>query len=110
MRYFILQLEPDEVDADAEEFLNELNLLSDVPVVYPGTVTIVMLITSFYSIPCTQTPFTEKNLFSYFTRDGRVLTISGFIIFIKVGQEKEKVKNQPPNVDSSSLVIVSTAR
>lgn len=31
-----MQLEPDEVDADAEEFLNELNLLSDVPVVYPG--------------------------------------------------------------------------
>ncbi|XP_054261722.1 striatin-3 isoform X1 [Macrosteles quadrilineatus] len=30
------KLEPDEVDADAEEFLNELNLLSDVPVVYPG--------------------------------------------------------------------------
>lgn len=39
-----MQLEPDEVDADAEEFLNELNLLSDVPVVYPGTVMIVMLI------------------------------------------------------------------
>ncbi|XP_046664068.1 striatin-3 isoform X1 [Homalodisca vitripennis] len=30
------KLEPDDVDADAEEFLNELNLLSDVPVVYPG--------------------------------------------------------------------------
>lgn len=105
-----MQLEPDEVDADAEEFLNELNLLSDVPVVYPGTVTIVMLITSCYSILCAQTPFTEKNLFSYFTRDGRVLTISGFVFFMKVGQERKKVKNQPPNVDSSSLVIVSTAR
>lgn len=52
-----MQLEPDEVDADAEEFLNELNLLSDVPVVYPGTVTIVMLITSCYSILCAQDPF-----------------------------------------------------
>lgn len=104
-----MQLEPDEVDADAEEFLNELNLLSDVPVVYPGTVTIIMLITSCYSIPCAQTPFTEKNLFSYFNRDGRVLTITGFVFFMKFGQEREKIKNQPPNVDSSSLVIVLTA-
>lgn len=91
-----MQLEPDEVDADAEEFLNELNLLSDVPVVYPGTVTIVMLITSCYSILCAQTPFTGKNLFSYFTRDGRVLAITGFVFFMKVGQEREKTKNQPP--------------
>lgn len=104
-----MQLEPDEVDADAEEFLNELNLLSDVPVVYPGTVTIVMLINGVTAYFALKTPFTEKNLFSYFTRDGRVLTITGFVFFMKVGQEREKIKNQPPNVDSSSLVIVLTA-
>jgi len=36
MRTTKRKLEPDDVDADAEEFLNDLNLLADIPVVYPG--------------------------------------------------------------------------
>lgn len=54
-----MQLEPDEVDADAEEFLNELNLLSDVPVVYPGTVTIVMLQHTLRSDPFYREEFVQ---------------------------------------------------